>query len=138
MPSAVLIGFLKSSKGPTPPATSVELRELALLLGGPWAAIAPPWGSPKAPRRPRRAIQAANMAQHASKTATDGSKRAQDGPMTAQDGLKRAGKATHEVSEGSMRSFRKAPSSKKTLVFLGVFLGLWILTFLDFRQLKTA
>ena len=78
------------------------------------------------------------MAQHASKAANDGSKMAQDGLMTAQDGLKRAQRGPQDGSRGLQEEPPEGPKRQKTTVFLKLFIDFWILTFLGFRQLKTA
>ena len=78
------------------------------------------------------------MAQYASKTAQYGSKTAQDGPMTAQDCLKRAQRGPQDGSRGLQEEPLEGPKKQKTKVILKLFIVFWILTFLDFRQLKTA
>ena len=64
--------------------------------------------------------------------------RPQDGSKRAQDGPKRAEKAPHDGFRGLHEEPPEGPKKQKTMDFLRFFIGFWILTFLGFRQLKTA
>ena len=113
-----LAGFLLSFKGPpTPlPAQSCMNRPyFSGTLGGHCASL----GLSKVSTTDQEGHPSRQHGPICLQSGRRWSKRAQDGPMTAQDGLKRAEKATHEVSESSRKSFRKAPSNKNQWFPLG-------------------
>ena len=58
MPSAVWQGFYSLLRDHPPLSTRLNAC-ITPTPGGPWAAMAPPWGSPTLPKRPRRATKAA-------------------------------------------------------------------------------
>ena len=136
MPSAVWQDFCSLLRDPPPLSASRRLNRPYFWgsLGGHCTSLGLSKGSKTAQEgHPGR--------QHGPTCLQNGPRWLQEGPgwsLTAQDGLKRAEKAPHDGFRGVREEPPEGPKRQKPMVFLRFFIGFWILTFLGFRQLKTA